>query len=48
MFNFPGYADIELWYKMGFWTDDMVKEAVKCSAITADQYKEITGKDYAA
>lgn len=48
MFNFPGYDDIAQWFKAGFWSEDMVKEAVKCNAINEFQFKDITGKDYAA
>lgn len=34
------------WYPK-LWTKDMVKDAVKKKAITADEYKEITGEEYA-
>lgn len=33
-------------YKRGLWTDDMVARLVAKGKITADDYKEITGKDY--
>lgn len=46
--NFPSYNEIKSWYGFGYWTEDMVKEAVICEAITMAQFKEITGKDYAA
>lgn len=48
MFIFPGYDDIKTWYGFGFWTDEMVKEAVKCNVISEFQYKDITGKDLTA
>lgn len=38
---------IEKWYKQGLWTLDMVKNAVAKGVITADDYKEITGEEYA-
>lgn len=31
---------------MKLWTKKMVGDAVKCSHITSDQYKDITGEDY--
>ena len=31
---------------MGLWTDKMVANAVKKKVITAEQYKEITNKEY--
>ena len=34
-------------YDRGLWTKQMVKVAVVKGVITADQYKEITGEDYA-
>lgn len=46
--NFPGFNEIKMWYGFGYWTEDMVKEAVVCEAITTTQFKEITGKDYVA
>lgn len=46
MLNFPGFEEIKEWYQLGFWTEEMVKEGVACQAITADQFKEITGKEY--
>lgn len=37
---------IARWYKQGLWTDKMVHDAVDNSVITAEQYTEITGKEY--
>ena len=34
-------------YDRGLWNDSMVKMAVRKGVITREQYKEITGKDYA-
>jgi hypothetical protein len=33
-------------YEKGLWNVQMVKMAVKKGVITAEQFKEITGKDY--
>ena len=38
---------IAKWYKQGLWTAEMVANAVVKGIITADDYKEITGKTYA-
>ena len=46
MFEFPSYDDISTWFKAGFWSEEMVKEGVRCQVITVDQFKEITGKEY--
>lgn len=40
-------AKIAKWYKQGLWTKAMVANAVVKNQITADDYKEITGEDYA-
>lgn len=45
---FPDYDTIKSFYKMKLWTKEMVADGVKCSRITAEQYKEITGEDYVA
>jgi hypothetical protein len=37
---------IAFWYKHGFWTLDMVRDAVEKKKINADEFKEITGKEY--
>ena len=34
-------------YEKGLWSAAMVKMAVKKGVITKEQYKEITGKEYA-
>lgn len=34
-------------YERGLWSVSMVKMAVRKGIITKEQYKEITGKDYA-
>lgn len=46
--TFPDYDAIKGWFDLKLWTDDMVGQAVNFKVITADQYKEITGKDYVA
>ena len=38
---------IAKWYKQGLWTVDMVKNAVGKGVITEEDFKEITGEDYA-
>ena len=37
---------VKQWYTWGLWTKDMVSNAVAKGKLTADDYKEITGKDY--
>lgn len=44
--TYPDFSAIKYFYGLKLWTDDMVGQAVICKAITADQYKELTGKDY--
>lgn len=39
---------IQWFYSEGLWTADQIKDAVQLGKITAEQYKEITGEDYAA
>ena len=39
------FEKIKRWYPK-LWSKAMVKNAVKKGAITAEQYKEIVGKDY--
>lgn len=43
---FPDFNTINSFYSMKMWTKKMVGDAVKCSRITTEQYKEITGEDY--
>ena len=38
---------IEKWYKLGLWTQDMVRNAVKKGILSAQDYEEITGEKYA-
>ncbi|MCG0678371.1 XkdX family protein [Lactiplantibacillus plantarum] len=45
---FPTYDAIKEYFDLKLWTPEMVGKAVEFKAITADQYKEITGTDYAA
>lgn len=40
------YNSIKGWYERGYWTKEMVAEAVQYGKITPEQYKEITGEDY--
>lgn len=41
------YERIMKWYKQGLWSAEMVKNAVIKGVITKEQYKEITGEEYA-
>lgn len=41
------YQTIKRNYDRGLWTAAMVKTAVRKGMITREQYKEITGKEYA-
>lgn len=41
------YETIKRNYERGLWNAMMVKMAVRKGVITKEQYKEITGKDYA-
>lgn len=42
------YKKIKEWYEAGYWTAEMVHNAVVKNKITADEFKEITGEDYTA
>ncbi len=42
----PKFEDIKDYYDSGFWNAAMVKNAVKKKRITAEEYTEITGKEY--
>jgi uncharacterized XkdX family phage protein len=44
--TYPDFKAIKYFYELKLWTDDMVGQAVSLKVITADQYKELTGKDY--
>ena len=41
------YETIKLRYQQGFFSEQMVKMAVRKGVITKEQYTEITGKNYA-
>lgn len=41
------YQTIKRNYDRGLWTAAMVKTAVRKGVITREQYKEITGEEYA-
>ncbi len=40
------YNKVKRFYSMKMWDEEKVRNAVKMNWITADEYKEITGKDY--
>lgn len=42
------YAMVKEFYDNGVWNDTRVKNAVVKGWITAEEFKEITGKNYAA
>ena len=42
----PKFWDIKSYYDSGFWNTTMVKNAVKKKKITAEEFTEITGKEY--
>ncbi|MBR0035370.1 MAG: XkdX family protein [Synergistaceae bacterium] len=42
------FEKIKKYYEAGVWSEKRVRNAVTQNAITAEQYKEITGKDYTA
>ena len=41
------FATVKKNFARGLWSKAMVKMAVRKGIITAEQYKEITGEDYA-
>lgn len=41
------FDKIKRFYDLGLWNKDMVRNAVKKNIITPEQYKEITGEEYA-
>ncbi len=47
MAHSSNYAKIKRWYNMGMWSEARVYNAVKMNWITADEFKEITGGEYA-
>lgn len=38
------FEKIKHWYELGLWDEQRVREAVAKNMITAEQFKEITGK----
>ncbi len=40
------YNKVKRFYSMKMWDEEKVRNAVKMNWITAEEYKEITGKDY--
>ena len=42
------YEKVKRWYELGLWSEQRVRDAVAKNAITADEFKDITGKDYSA
>lgn len=41
------FEKIKGWYETGAWSKEWVKNAVVKGKITAEEYKEITGEEYA-
>ena len=39
---------VKHYYELGVWNERRVREAIARNAITAEEFKAITGKDYAA
>lgn len=35
---------VKVWYELGLWSEKRVRDAVVKNAITADEFKQITGK----
>jgi uncharacterized XkdX family phage protein len=42
------FAKVKEFYDLGVWPEKRVRDAVVKGWITAEEFKEITGKDYAA
>lgn len=38
------YEQVKLWYDLGLWSEQRVREAVAKNVITPEQFKQITGK----
>ena len=38
---------IKNWYKWGYWSAKMVKDAVENGVLTIEDYEQITGENYA-
>lgn len=41
------FERVKYYYEAGLWSIPMVKVAVRKGVITKEQYREITGEDYA-
>ena len=41
------FEKIKSWYESGIWSKEWVRNAVAKGKITAEEYKEITGEEYA-
>ena len=39
-------AKVKRWYELGLWDEARVHNAVQKGAISAEEFKTITGKDY--
>lgn len=46
--TFPSFDDIKMQWGWGIMTPEFLGTYVSICTITADQYKELTGKDYTA
>lgn len=42
----PKYETVKKYYVMGIWEERKVRDAVRMSWITAEEFRQITGKDY--
>ena len=40
------YEKIKEYYERGLWSEQRVRQAVAKGAITSEQFREITGKDF--
>ena len=40
------FNKIKRWYELGVWDERKVRDAVQKGAISEEQFKAITGKDY--
>lgn len=43
----PKYNKVKAYYDNGFWTKEMVHNAVVKGWVTAEEYEQITGEKYA-
>ena len=39
---------VRRYYELGLWSEKRVRDAVAKNAITAEEFKDITGNDYSA